>query len=235
MGSVLNSDILYPHAPAAANPAICSSVSCLTAASRAQSTRVSCRIRPSLAVNCSTVDTPAGASKGMSTIVVTPPAAAAAVAAGTPSNGVLAQCTWASMNPGRINSPVASTCSRAAGAYPGANHPAIRPAWTPIPPSRRILPSRTTSPTINRSSTELVIAYLPKRGALEERSRASSSVAPLNVVHSPGNGAARKYQSAARAFPGLRSAPVTNPRRAGRTRPAERTPDLRGMSSDVET
>src|SRR5579863_56932 len=91
---------------------------------------------------------------GMSTSVVTPPAAAASVAVSNPSHSVRPgslMCTWVSTSPGRSTSPSARrTIERALSSVSNGATTAMRPSRTPI------THATSRSPTTARGATNAV-------------------------------------------------------------------------------
>ena len=99
--------------------------------------------------------TGSGSSKGMSTMVVTPPAAAATEASASPAiPSQLPAWTWPSMTPGKIRWPAASTVSAASGAAPVPSAP-IAPSRTARKPSASTRSGSTRSPRTTRSNIRL--------------------------------------------------------------------------------
>lgn len=114
-GSVSKSDTLNPTTPPSARASASRQPPPgARVPSRATSTTASSATFSRFALSRSTWFTGPSASKGISTIVVTPPAAAAEVAARSPSPACEYECTWASTAPGRTKASLTSI-RRAAG------------------------------------------------------------------------------------------------------------------------
>src|SRR5712692_3205830 len=151
-GCVSKVDTLKPTAPAATNSSISSRPPVLAiVAQRATSVIASRSTSFVFLMKASTFVMGVGSSYGMSTIVVTPPAAAAWVARVNPSAGSLRVCTWASTTPGITRWRPASILSSPVSA-PGSAIAAIRPSSTPRSPSTSRPSGRTRRPATTSSN-----------------------------------------------------------------------------------
>src|SRR3954447_32570 len=154
--SVSKRDSLKPQAPARANGATWSRPPRFASvASSATSTTASTATRSRLAAKRSALLIGAPASKGISMIVVTPPAAAALVAAVMPSVGSDRQCTCASTAPGSTSEPAASMTRAASHSPSTAPAATMRPSRTTTAPSTVSPPGNTTVPRTIRSTRSI--------------------------------------------------------------------------------
>ena len=149
---------MKPSTPASCSAATCSSLPGTTPPQNPTSTNA-CRPAASrFTSSAATVVVGGSEFSGMSTIVVTPPAAAARVAVSNPSQCVRPgslTCTWLSTSPGsRARSPRSTTARAPAGTSSATS--TIRPPLTTTAPARSPSGVTTRRPTSTRSAAAAI-------------------------------------------------------------------------------